>query len=92
MYIPCSIDFLEILKSSYQLISELGIPSHQFEFQVLYGVPMSGWLEKHLQNGYNVRVYVPFGIDWYDYSLRRLKENPQIARYILTNIFRKYSL
>ena len=65
------------------------IPSDQFEFQVLYGVPMSGWLEKHKANGYKVRVYVPFGKDWYDYSLRRLKENPDIGGYILKNLFRR---
>ena len=65
------------------------IPTEKFEFQVLYGVPMSGWLEKHKANGYKVRVYVPFGKDWYDYSIRRLKENPNIAGYILKNMFRK---
>ena len=50
---------------------------------------MSGWLEKHIAKGYKVRVYVPFGKDWYDYSIRRLTENPDIASYILKDIFRK---
>ena len=50
---------------------------------------MSGWLEKHIEKGYKVRVYVPFGKDWYAYSIRRLKENPDIASYILKDIFRK---
>ena len=49
---------------------------------------MSGWLEKHLKNGYKVRVYVPFGEDWYDYSIRRLKENPNIAGYVIKNLFK----
>ena len=60
-----------------------------FEFQVLYGVPMSSWLKKHLKNNYKVRIYVPFGKDWYDYSIRRLNENPNIAGYIINNIFKK---
>ncbi len=59
----------------------------KFEFQVLYGVPMNGRIEELVKNGYKVRVYVPFGPDWYDYSLRRLKENPNIAGYVLKNIF-----
>ena len=89
IYIGIATHDLELLETAYQLISELGIASNKFEFQVLYGVPMSGWLEKHLQNNYKVRIYVPFGKDWYDYSLRRLKENPHIAGYILKNMFRK---
>ncbi len=68
---------------------KLGID--KFEFQVLYGVPMNGRLEELLENGYKVRVYVPYGSDWYDYSLRRLKENPNIAGYVLKNIFSRNS-
>ena len=68
---------------------KLGID--KFEFQVLYGVPMNGRLEELIENGYKVRVYVPFGPDWYDYSLRRLKENPDIASYVIKNIFSKNS-
>ena len=68
---------------------KLGID--KFEFQVLYGVPMNGRLEELIKNGYKVRVYVPFGPDWYDYSLRRLKENPDIASYVIKNIFSKNS-
>ena len=59
-----------------------------FEFQVLYGVPMSGRLENLLSAGYKVRVYVPYGPDWFDYSVRRLRENPNIAGYVLKNLFR----
>ena len=67
----------------------MDISSKLFEFQALYGVPMSGWLEKHLLNKYKVRIYVPFGEDWYDYSIRRLKENPNIIRYIIKDIFKR---
>ena len=71
------------------LIKDMNISNDRFEFQVLYGVPMSGWLEKHLENHYKVRIYVPFGKDWYFYSMRRLKENPNIATYIIRDLFRK---
>mgnify|MGYP006112124975 FL=1 len=65
------------------------IPKDLFEFQVLYGVPMDGRLEALLGAGYKVRVYVPYGPDWFDYSVRRLTENPKIISYVLKNFFRK---
>jgi len=89
IYVAIATHNLELLKKIYNIIDELKIPTEKFEFQVLYGVPMSGWLEKHIENGYKVRVYVPYGKDWYAYSIRRLKENPDIAGYILKDIFRK---
>ena len=88
IYVGIATHDLELVEKAYQLITRLNVPSDRFEFQVLYGVPMSGWLERHLKEGYKVRVYLPFGRDWYEYSLRRLKENPNIAGYILKNIFR----
>ena len=78
-----------LIKETYKIIGDLKIPNDRFEFQVLYGVPMSTWLKKHQKHGYRVRVYVPFGRDWYDYSVRRMKENPNIIGYVLRNIFRK---
>ncbi len=80
---------LLLLEDIYSLIEAKNIPTSQFEFQVLYGVPMGGWLEKHLKNNYQVRVYVPFGPEWYDYSIRRLQENPNIAHYVLGNLFKR---
>ncbi len=67
------------------------IPNNRYEFQVLYGVPMNGRLEALLRNGHTVRIYVPFGEAWFDYSIRRLKENPNILWYILKNMFKKRS-
>jgi proline dehydrogenase len=43
--------------------------------------------DKINNDGYKIRIYVPFGEDWYAYSIRRLQENPQMARYIVNNIF-----
>ena len=65
------------------------INKDKYEFQVLYGVPMGGRLQNLLENGHKVRVYVPFGPDWYEYSLRRIKENPDIAGYVIKNLFNK---
>jgi len=89
IYVGIATHDLALLESAYTLISELNVSTDKFEFQVLYGVPMSGWLEKHLKNNFKVRVYIPFGIDWYAYSIRRLKENPNIAGYILKDLFRR---
>ena len=65
------------------------IDPHLFEFQSLFGVPMNGRLEQLVEKGFRVRIYVPFGPDWFDYSLRRLKENPDIAGYVISNLFKK---
>ena len=53
-----------------------------FEFQMLLGV-QEGLRDRLLAEGYSVRIYVPYGRDWYAYSMRRIKENPRIAGYLL---------
>jgi proline dehydrogenase len=70
-----------------KLIDELNLKKEDFEFQMLLGVdPL---LRKIiLDHGYRLRVYVPFGQDWYPYSVRRLKENPNIAKNALQALFR----
>jgi proline dehydrogenase len=40
-----------------------------------------------IEAGHKVRIYVPFGSEWYAYSSRRLKENPDMAGYIMKNLF-----
>lgn len=57
----------------------------QYEFQMLLGV-REELRRRLLKAGHPVRVYVPFGEHWYAYSLRRLKENPTIARHVLRNL------
>jgi proline dehydrogenase len=66
---------------------EHGIEPSRFEFQMLYGI------RRDLQNqlvkeGYNVRVYVPFGNDWYPYFMRRLAERPANVLFLAKNFFR----
>jgi len=53
-----------------------------FEFQMLLGV-RENLRDRLLREGYAVRIYVPYGKDWYGYSMRRIKENPRIAGYLL---------
>ena len=89
IYVGIATHDTTLIQSVYTLIDEMHINPDRFEFQTLYGVPMHGWNKKHLDNGYKVRVYVPFGEDWYKYSVRRLKENPDIAGYVLKNLFSK---
>jgi proline dehydrogenase len=75
-----------LLKEAYRLIKELNISRDKFEFQMLLGVKED--LRNKINNdGYKIRIYVPFGKDWYAYSTRRLKENPQVAGYIFKSLF-----
>jgi len=74
-----------LIKEAYRLIKELRISKDKFEFQMLLGV-REDLRDKINNDGFKIRVYVPFGKDWYPYSIRRLNENPQIAWHILRNI------
>ena len=78
-----------LIDKLYLWIKENQIPTTQYEFQILHGVPMGKKLQQLIKKGNKVRVYVPYGDNWYDYSVRRLKENPKMAGYIIKNIFSK---
>ena len=69
-----------------RIIDELKLPKSAYEFQMLLGVDEQ-LRDIILSAGHRLRIYVPFGKQWYEYSVRRLKENPQIARYVIKNIF-----
>lgn len=74
------IDFAE------NLIKEKEMKTDEYEFQMLLGVTESQrW--KLVKNGHKVRVYVPYGADWYGYSIRRLNENPKMVGHIIKSIF-----
>jgi len=77
-----------LIEKSYEFIEEYGIPKDGYEFQMLYGVTPE--LRKSIvERGHAMRVYVPFGKEWFGYSTRRLKENPKIVRYVLKALFHK---
>jgi proline dehydrogenase len=64
------------------------IPRDAFEFQMLYGIRRD--LQKSLvKDGWNMRVYIPFGTEWYPYLMRRLAERPANALFIAKNLLRK---
>lgn len=69
-----------------RIIQDLNLPKDRYEFQMLLGVdePLRGII---LSGGHKLRVYVPYGKDWYPYSTRRLKENPKMAGYVFKSIF-----
>jgi proline dehydrogenase len=75
-----------LIKGSYALINKMNVPKDKFEFQMLLGV-REDLRDKINRDGYKIRIYVPFGGDWYAYSIRRLKENPQVAGHIFKALF-----
>ncbi len=77
-----------LVEGSYRLIEKYKVPKNMYEFQMLYGVT-PGLRESIVNNGHTMRVYVPFGKQWFGYSTRRLKENPKMASHIIKAIFYK---
>ncbi|MCU0413854.1 MAG: proline dehydrogenase family protein [Ignavibacteriaceae bacterium] len=75
-----------LIDKSYELIKTLNIPKDMFEFQMLLGV-REDLRDKINKDGFRIRIYVPFGDDWYKYSMRRLQENPNIAGHIVKEFF-----
>jgi len=76
-----------LVKEALRLKKELNVPDNKMEFQMLYGVK-EDLRDRLVKDGHKVRIYTPFGKDWYKYSIRRLQENPNVAGQIVTNIFK----
>lgn len=75
-----------LVDGAYKLIEKYNVPKDMYEFQMLYGVTPE--LRKSIvDQGHRMRVYVPFGDQWFAYSTRRLKENPKMAWLIIKAIF-----
>ena len=76
-----------LVEQSLRLIRERELTPEQYEFQMLLGVrPELG--DRLVSEGHRLRIYVPFGRQWYEYSLRRLQENPKIAGYVAGDLGR----
>ncbi len=76
-----------IIRDLKRFVEEHGVSKHAFEFQMLYGVRRD--LQRSLvAEGYGVRVYVPFGTEWYPYFMRRLAERPANALFLAKNFFK----
>ena len=70
------------------LIDRLKLSKSKYEFQMLLGVT-EDLRDMLVAAGHRMRIYVPFGRHWHAYSMRRLKENPNIAVSIIKNLFRR---
>jgi len=88
IYVGIATHDKKLIKDCMELIENQKIPTDKFEFQYLYGVPMNDMIKLYIENNFKVRAYIPFGLDWYNYSIRRIKENPKIATYIIKNLFK----
>lgn len=81
---------VKIIDHAKAFVRKNGIGAERFEFQMLYGVRRD--LQYRLRReGYNMRVYVPFGTHWYPYLMRRLAERPANIAFITTNILKEWT-
>lgn len=77
-------DFL--IDGAKKIISEFGLNKEEYEFQMLLGV-REKTRDKIVSEGNKMRIYVPFGERWYQYSIRRFKENPNVAGQVVKALF-----
>jgi proline dehydrogenase len=77
-----------IIREVKRFVKSNDIPLDRFEFQMLYGVRRD-LQDKLVRDGYRMRVYVPFGTQWYPYLMRRLAERPANVAFLTGNLFRE---
>jgi len=77
----------DIIARARRFARQRGIGRERFEFQMLYGVRRD-LQEQLVADGYNVRVYIPYGVSWYPYLVRRLAERPANLAFVLGNMAR----
>ncbi len=75
-----------LVENAIKLIGKYNIPKTMYEFQMLYGVTPE-LRQSIVDQGHTMRVYVPYGKHWFNYSTRRLKENPKMASDIIKALF-----
>jgi len=75
-----------LLEGAIDLLKKYHLDKQRFEFQMLYGV-RTQVAKKLVGDGYKVRLYIPYGKDWYAYSMRRMYENPNIALHVTKALF-----
>ncbi|MCU1285773.1 MAG: L-proline dehydrogenase [Acidobacteriales bacterium] len=76
-----------MIAATKEFVRQENIPASAFEFQMLYGIRRD--LQQQLvEEGYGMRVYIPFGTEWYPYFMRRLAERPANAMFVLKNLFK----
>jgi proline dehydrogenase len=80
---------IPLIEGALRLIEKYNVPADKYEFQMLYGVTPER-RKALVEKGHRMRVYVPYGKQWFGYSTRRLKENPKMATQIIKAIFVKH--
>ena len=75
-----------LVREAIELINRYKVPKNRYEFQMLYGVT-PGLRDSIVAQGHKMRIYVPFGKDWFGYCSRRLKENPKMITDIMKALF-----
>ncbi len=75
-----------LIRESLRIVRAAGLEREQYEFQMLLGVRPER-ADALVEDGHRLRVYVPYGSHWYEYSVRRLQENPKMAGYIAADLF-----
>jgi len=76
-----------MIEYTKSVVSEHQIPKNQFEFQMLYGI-CEEIQARLVKEGFKVRVYVPYGVDWFGYFMRRLAERPANVWFVLKNLLK----
>jgi proline dehydrogenase len=79
---------IKIIQHVKQFVRNHHIPHSQFEFQMLFGI-CTEVQQELAKEGYTMRVYVPYGIDWYGYFMRRLAERPANVGFVVKSMFRR---
>lgn len=86
MYVGIATHDKYLVEQAKNMIVEMNIPKDMYEFQMLYGVTPD-LRQSIVDEGHLMRVYVPYGKQWFGYSTRRLKENPKMAQHIIKALF-----
>jgi proline dehydrogenase len=76
-----------IINAASKFVRDHGINKDAFEFQMLYGIRRD-LQEKLVRQGYHMRIYVPYGSQWYPYLMRRMAERPSNLMFVMTNALR----
>lgn len=78
----------QLIAQGRKFAEQHGIIPDKFEFQMLYGVRRD-LQEQIIHDGNNLRIYVPYGKEWYPYLMRRIGERPANAFFVIKNIMRE---
>jgi proline dehydrogenase len=77
-----------LIGEALRIVADAGLAPDRYEFQMLLGVRPDR-ADQLVADGHRLRVYVPYGTQWYEYSVRRLQENPKIAGYVAGDLVRR---